>query len=92
MRVELAKATADGARREELELPAGATVGDALAASRLVEAANAETDGVEQVAAIHGVVVTPDRTLAEGERIDLLQPLLASPMQTRRRRADKGGH
>lgn len=85
MKVELAKVSATGARREELELPAGATVADALAAAGISEA-----DG--QVAAIHGVVVTPDRTLAEGERIDLLQPLLASPMQTRRRRADKGGH
>ena len=90
MRVELAKATAAGARREELELPPGATVGDALAASGFAEAGNAEADG--QVAAIHGVVVTRERTLAEGERIDLLRPLLASPMQTRRRRADKDGH
>ena len=88
MKVELAKATAAGAQREELELPAGATVADALAASGI--AANTEADC--QVAAIHGVVATPERTLAEGERIDLLQPLLASPMQTRRRRADKGGH
>lgn len=85
MKVELAKATAAGAQREGLELPAGATVADALAAAGISEA-----DG--QVAAIHGVVVAPDRTLAAGERIDLLQPLLASPMQTRRRRADKGGH
>ncbi len=85
MKVELARATAAGAQREELELRAGATVADALAAAGISEA-----DG--QVAAIHGVVVTPERTLAEGERIDLLQPLLASPMQTRRRRADKGGH
>ena len=85
MKVELAKVTATGAQREELELPAGATVADALAAAGISEA-----DG--QVAAIHGVVVAPERTLAEGERIDLLQPLLASPMQTRRRRADKGGH
>ena len=85
MRVELAKVSATGALREELELPAGATVTDALAAAGISEA-----DG--HVAAIHGVVVAPSRTLAEGERIDLLQPLLASPMQTRRRRADKGGH
>ena len=90
MKVELAKVTATGARREELELPTGATVRDALAASSLAETAKAEADG--QVAAIHGVVVAPERTLVEGERIDLLQPLLASPMQTRRRRADKGGH
>ena len=90
MRVELAKVSATGALRDELELPAGATVRDALAASGIAEARNAEADG--QVAAIHGVVVAVNRTLAEGERIDLLQPLLASPMQTRRRRADKGGH
>ena len=85
MKVELARATAAGAQREELELRAGATVADALAAAGISEA-----DG--QVTAIHGVVVAVNRTLAEGERIDLLQPLLASPMQTRRRRADKGRH
>ena len=78
--VELTFATASEARRERVQVPLGATVAEALAASDLaaVEAA---------AVAIHGEVVAPTRVLREGERIDLLRPLPKDPMTIRRQRA-----
>ena len=86
MKVELAVVTADGARCEEVEVPAGATVADALATSRLADDANAGR-GESLSVAVHGAVVSLGRVLEEGERIDVLRPLLVSPMEARRRRA-----
>lgn len=78
--VELTFATSDEAQSQYLRLPAGATVADALAASRFV--------GVTVAAlAIHGEVVTPTTPLQDGDRIDLLRELVVDPMQARRQRA-----
>ena len=77
--VELTFATADEAQSQCLKLPAGATVADALAASRFV--------GITAALAIHGEIVAPTRPLQDGDRIDLLRELLVDPMQARRQRA-----
>lgn len=61
-----------------IELPAGATVGDALVASGW------KSDAV----AVFGVRATPQDALHDGDRIELLRPLLADPKQARRARAD----
>ena len=63
-----------------LHLPEGATVADALAASGLV------LDGICAYA-VFGEKATLDTVLRDGERLELLQPLLLDPKEARRRRA-----
>lgn len=81
MKVELVYATADEARWQQIEVPLGTTVGEALSTSSLA---------AEQPAAVavYGEVVTPDRVLEDGDRIELLRELLTDPMLARRARAD----
>jgi len=78
--VQVVRAWPDRFEAEDLDLPAGATVDDALAATRLPRAGAA---GV----AVHGIRVRGDARLADGDRVELLGPLLADPKDSRRRRA-----
>ena len=64
-----------------LDVPPGTTVAEALAASRFAAERPAAL-------AIYGQVVSAQRVLAEGDRIELLRDLLINPMEARRRRAD----
>src|SRR5690606_35159473 len=80
MRVQVVRAWPERFDAEELDLPRGATVADALAATRL------PLDGVAGVA-VHGTRVREDTPLAGGDRIELLGPLVADPNERRRRRA-----
>ena len=86
MKVEIAVVNAGGALREEVAMPPGATVADALAVSAL--AAEAEGEEGELAIAIHGALASRRRVLEDGERIDLLPPLLIAPVEARRRRAE----
>ena len=86
MKIEIAVVNADGALREEVAVPPGVTVADALAVSAL--AAEAEGEEGELAIAIHGALASTRRTLEEGERIDLLPALLVAPAEARRRRAE----
>ena len=70
-------------RRHEsvtVELPEGASVADALAASRLQPA------GISGYA-VFGERVALEAILRDGDRLELLRPLLADPKDARRRRA-----
>lgn len=67
-----------------LELPEGSTVGDALAQAGM---AVGEGDAVD--VAVHGVRATPLTSLHDGDRIELLRPLIADPKDARRRRAQQ---
>jgi len=69
-------------RYEQLHvtLPGGATVADALAASGW------SLDGITGVA-IFGERVERDARLHDGDRVELLRPLLVDPKDARRRRA-----
>lgn len=80
MRVQVIRAWRDRFEAEDLELCAGATIADALAATRIAQ------DGVAGVA-IHGERTTPQAALRDGDRLELLEPLLADPKDSRRRRA-----
>jgi hypothetical protein len=65
-----------------LELPAGATVADALSAAGW-------RDEPENVGyAVFGVRATRETELREGDRLELLRPLVADPKDARRRRAE----
>lgn len=80
LHVEVVRAWARRHERRLLDLPAGATVADALAAAAF--------DGDPPAAvAVFGEAVDADRPLADGDRIELLRPLLLDPKEARRRRA-----
>lgn len=77
MRIEIVRAKPDGAEVIELDLPAGATVRDALAAS-----------GIQgKQVGIFGKQVTMDTRLADGDRVEIYRPLAMDPKEARRRRA-----
>ena len=63
-----------------LRLPRGATVADAVAAAAI-------DAGVVDGYAVFGERVAATALLADGDRVELLRPLLADPKEVRRRRA-----
>ena len=69
----------DGAQARSLNLPAGATVRDALAAAGL--------EG--QAFGIFGKRVELDHRLADGDRVEIYRPLAMDPKEARRQRARK---
>lgn len=77
MRIEVVRALADSAEVVELQLPSGATVRDALAASGF--------KGIQ--VGIFGKRVTLDTRLADGDRVEIYRPLAMDPKEARRRRA-----
>lgn len=79
MRVEIAWPDGTDYRVAQVELPAGATVRDAVAACRL--AVQDVTFGV------FGQPVPQDAPLSDGDRLELVAPLRVDPKTARRRRA-----
>ena len=84
MRIEVVRAEPDRCLSVELDLAEGATVGDAVAASGL------PLDGIAGYA-VFGVRAEPGTRLHEGDRVELLRPLLLDPKEARRRRARSQG-
>lgn len=84
MRVEVVLAWPDRYQRQELQLPEGCVVADA------VEMAALDTNGEAVAYAVHGLLARPQQVLLDGDRVELLRPLLADPKENRRRRA-RGG-
>jgi putative ubiquitin-RnfH superfamily antitoxin RatB of RatAB toxin-antitoxin module len=80
VRVEVIRAWPHRFESVVLDLPVGTVVADALAASGFVDAEHAAT-------AIHGVNATQGTVLQEGDRVEVLRPLLIDPKEARRRRA-----
>lgn len=78
--VEVVLAWPDRVERVFLNLPEGATLGEALVASRLPV-------DPKQGAGVFGVRGTPDTLLSDGDRIEIYRPLSFDPMESRRRRA-----
>ncbi|CAD0337640.1 RnfH family protein [Xanthomonas hortorum] len=81
MQVEVVLAWPDRYSSMQLDLPDGATVAEAIAASGLA------VDQPLAAQAIHGVIARPDQVLRDGDRVELLRPLLLDPKEARRRRA-----
>lgn len=69
-------------RAVTLELDPGATVADAVAASGL------PLDGIDGYA-VYGVRAASAQALRDGDRVELLRPLVVDPKEARRRRAAK---
>jgi putative ubiquitin-RnfH superfamily antitoxin RatB of RatAB toxin-antitoxin module len=82
--VEVVLAWPDRVDARRLTLPEGATVADAM------DAADIEGSAQCPAVAVHGLVAKPDQMLREGDRVELLRPLLADPKDNRRRRARAG--
>ena len=83
MRVQVVLAHPRAYHAVEVELAAGATVADAVAASRL------PLEGIDGYA-LHGVRADAGAPLREGDRVELLRPLRMDPKEARRRRAQRG--
>jgi len=85
IRVEVAYVDGSCQFLREIELPAGATLGEAITASGL-----AELTGVDAAALDSGVwsIRAPrERVLEDGDRVELYRPLRIDPMEARRARA-----
>ncbi len=82
MRIEVVRAWPRRFEALWLDLPEGATVANALAAAGW-------QDDADTVAwAVFGVRVTAETVLVQGDRLELLRPLVADPKDARRRRAE----
>lgn len=68
-----------------LTLPAGATAGEAIARSGLVERHGIDLGAMRT--GIHGRRVRDDAVLRDGDRVEILRPLTVDPKEARRRRA-----
>ena len=85
MRVEIVLAVPRAFEAWQLTLPIGATVAQALEAAGFTPEALVMR-GIDGLA-LHGVRTTPEAVLRDGDRIELLRPLVADPKDARRRRA-----
>ena len=82
IRVEVIRAWPRRHASVALQLAEGATVVDAL------EACGLPQEGIEGYA-VFGERVGRDASLNDGDRLELLQPLLLDPKEARRRRAGR---
>lgn len=86
MQVELVHAWPDRCWSLPITLPAGASIGDALAqADAALREAGIDVAGLGL--AVYGRTAAPATRLRDGDRIELLRPLQASPRQAREGRA-----
>ena len=82
MRIEVVQAFPGAFRTISLELPAGATLRDALAAARIPLVK-------DQPVGIFGNRAPLEQVLADGDRVEIYRPLEVDPKEARRRRAKK---
>ena len=89
LRIEVAYGERTRQRSIPVQVPLGAMAGAALAAAlpRLRQEFP-EADFASIGLAIWGETVTPETPLADGDRLELLRPLVADPKLARRRRVD----
>jgi putative ubiquitin-RnfH superfamily antitoxin RatB of RatAB toxin-antitoxin module len=87
VRVEVAYAGPEGEAVDEVDVPAGATLAQAVDRSGLALRLGLDLAGL--AFAIFGQRAAPGTPLREGDRIELLRPLTADPKDARRRRASE---
>lgn len=87
LRVELCYPAPARIWRQALTLPAGATVGEALAASRLGQDFP-DLDVWALGAGVYGRRATPATPLADGDRVEIYRALVFDPKESRRRRVE----
>ena len=84
--VQVCAAWSDRVLRAALQLSEGSTIAAARNHPAL-DAALRECWGQAPVVAVFGEIRGPDHVLGDGDRIELLRPLLADPKEARRERA-----
>ena len=72
----------------EVRLPIGATIRDAIEASRIVER-HPEIDLATVKAGVYGKLKPLDAPLADQDRVEIYRPLIVDPKLARQRRVDK---
>ncbi len=87
MKVEVCYAEPSGATRIDVELAPGATLDDALTCSGIEARLGLDRDAL--AFAIFGRRATLHASLHDGDRVELLRPLMIDPMEARRLRAQK---
>ena len=87
MRIEVVYALADVQDITLVELPEGAVVRQAVAASGML--ARHGLSAAQLRLGISGKKVSPDSPLHDGDRVEILRPLALDPNEARRRRARK---
>ncbi len=85
VKVEVLRAWPHRFESRSVELAEGATLAQAVAVAGM-----ADDPGIAGYA-VHGVLASADTVLADGDRVELLRPLLLDPKEARRRRAQKKG-
>lgn len=78
MNVEIVYARAERQEIVGVELTEGATVGEAIEASRIVERCP-EIDLGRQKVGVFGRVADPSTPLADGDRVEIYRPITADP-------------
>ncbi len=86
MRIEVVYALPLDQQLVTLELPEGATVGDAMRCSGLLER-YPEITGAALPVGIWGRLVSVDAMLRDQDRVEIYRALTADPKEVRRRRA-----
>jgi putative ubiquitin-RnfH superfamily antitoxin RatB of RatAB toxin-antitoxin module len=88
LRVRVVYALPDQQVSISLEVPPGTTVADAVARSKLLEKFP-EAAARPLTCAVFGRVVPLTYELREGDRVEILRPLLIDPKQSRREAAER---
>ena len=86
LRVEIVYALPEGQYVLSVQLPAGATVAEAIAASGIC-GQHPEIDLARQAVGVFGRRVSLDRLLRPDDRVEIYRPLTVDPKTSRRRRA-----
>lgn len=73
----------------KLKMPQGATVGEAINASGVVER-HPEIDLAKNKLGIFGKLIKADAVLRDRDRVEIYRPLIADPKEIRRKRAEEG--
>ena len=90
LKIEIVYAKPGRQVRYAVELEEGATVGEAIARSGAL-AEFPEIDLARNRIGIHGRLVSLSARLGDGDRVEILRPLVADPKEARRRRATRPG-
>jgi len=88
IQVEVAYALPDRQILIPLTLAAETTAGQAISESGIAEQIP-DVDLAQQTIGIFGAVCTPDKVLADGDRVEIYRPLRKNPMEARRERVKK---
>ena len=90
MEVEVCYAERDRVWRVTVALAPGATIAEAIERSRIATSLTHDVDGLD--VAVFGRRATRATLLVDGDRVELLRPLVVDPKEARRRRAAKKRH